>query len=104
VRGGMKVRTYRVLCRAVEEGVTYSWRRAHKHLDAPDAETVEEQIVTTVLNEVCQYFVALRLCATSNRRPRFHRIRFESSTAGRLGHIELTSPPQGLSGCMPTGS
>ena len=56
VRGGMTVRAYPVLCRAVEEGVAYGWRRAHKHIDAPDAETIEEQIVCTVLNEVCDYF------------------------------------------------
>jgi hypothetical protein len=56
VRGGMKIRAYLVLCRAVEEGVAYGWQRAHKHIDTPDAETIEEQIVTAVLNEVCQYF------------------------------------------------
>jgi hypothetical protein len=56
VRGGMKIRPYPVLCRAVEEGVAYGWQRAHKHVDAPDAETIEEQIVTAVLNEICQYF------------------------------------------------
>ena len=56
VRGGMKIRAYPVLCRAVEEGVAYGWRRAQKHIDTPDAQTIEEQIVTAVLNEVCQYF------------------------------------------------
>jgi hypothetical protein len=44
------------LCRAVEEGVAYGWRRAHKHIDTPDAATIEGQIVTAVLNEVCEYF------------------------------------------------
>jgi len=52
----MKVRAYPVLCRAIEDGVTYGWRRAHKHVDAPDAQTIEEQIVTAVVNEICQYF------------------------------------------------
>ena len=56
VRGGMKVRAYPVLCRAIEDGVAYGWRRAHKPLDAPDAQTIEEQIVTAVVNEICQYF------------------------------------------------
>ena len=56
VRGGMNVRAYPVLCRAVEEGVAYGLRRAHKHTDAPDVKTIEEQIVTGVLNEVCLYF------------------------------------------------
>ena len=37
-------------------GASTDWQRAHKHIDTPDAETIEEQIVTAVLNEVCQYF------------------------------------------------
>jgi hypothetical protein len=52
----MKIRAYPVLCRAVEEGVVYGWQRAHKHIDTPDAATIEEQIVTAVLSEICQYF------------------------------------------------
>lgn len=56
VRGGMKVRAYPVLLRAVEEGVAYGWRRAHKHTDKPDEAKIEEQIVTAVVNEVCEYF------------------------------------------------
>jgi hypothetical protein len=53
---GMRIRAYSVLRRAVEEGVAYGWQRAHKHIDTPDAGTIEEQIVTAVLHEVCQYF------------------------------------------------
>jgi hypothetical protein len=56
VRGGMKIRAYPILSRAVEEGVAYGWRRAHKHVDAPDAKSIEEQIVTAVLSEICEYF------------------------------------------------
>jgi hypothetical protein len=52
----MRIRAYPVLCRAVEEGVAYGWQHAHKHVDTPDAETIEQQIVSAVLNEVCQYF------------------------------------------------
>ncbi|MFL6603420.1 MAG: hypothetical protein ACJ8R9_19120 [Steroidobacteraceae bacterium] len=56
VRAGMRLRAHPVLCRAVEEGVAYGWRRAHKHIDAPDAQTIEEQIVEAVLSEVSQNF------------------------------------------------
>lgn len=56
VHSSKRVRAYPVLCHAVEEGVAYGWRRAHKHIDAPDAQTIEDQIVDAVLSEVCQYF------------------------------------------------
>jgi hypothetical protein len=56
VRGGMKTRAYPILCRAVEEGVAYGLRRAHKYNDAPDVKSIEEQVVTAVLNEICEYF------------------------------------------------
>ena len=56
VRGGMKVRAYDVLRRAVEEGAAYGWRRAHKHTDAPGEDAIVDQIVQGVLHEVCEYF------------------------------------------------
>jgi hypothetical protein len=67
VRGGMKIRAYPVLCRAIEEGVAYGWRRAHKHIDTPDVGSIEEQIVTAVLNEICQ----LSVCRFRELEPRF---------------------------------
>ena len=56
VHGGMKVRAYDVLRRAVEEGAAYGWRRAHKHTDTPGENAIVDQIVRGVLNEVCDYF------------------------------------------------
>jgi len=56
VRGGMKVRAYDVLRRAVEEGAAYGWRRAHKHTDTPGEDAIVDQIIQGVLNEVCDYF------------------------------------------------
>ena len=56
VTGGMKVRAYVVLRRAVEEGVAYGWQRAHKHTDSPGGEAVQDQIVTAVLSEVSEVF------------------------------------------------
>ena len=56
VTGGMRVRAYEVFRRAVEEGVAYGWHRAHKHTDTPNEEHVKDEIVTRVLNEVCEYF------------------------------------------------
>ena len=56
VTGGMRVRAYTVLQRAVEEGVAYGWRRAHKHTATPDESAIQDEIVTGILNEVCEYF------------------------------------------------
>ena len=56
VQCGINVRAYPVLCRAVEEGVRYGWRRAHKHTSTPDVNTVEQHIVDGVLGEICEYF------------------------------------------------
>ena len=56
VAGGMKVRAYEVLRRAVEEGVAYGWQRAHKHTDSPSGDAVQDQIVTAVLSEVSEVF------------------------------------------------
>ncbi|QRN98477.1 hypothetical protein JRI60_05325 [Archangium violaceum] len=56
VHGGMKVRAYDVLRRAVEEGATYGWRRAHKHTDTPEENAIVDQLIQGVLNEVCEYF------------------------------------------------
>jgi hypothetical protein len=52
----MVVRAYPILRRAVEEGVAYGYRRAHKHTDAPAVHAIEEHIVSAVMNEVCDYF------------------------------------------------
>lgn len=52
----LKVRSYPVMERAVEEGVGYGWRRAHKHTDKPDEDTAIEQIRQAVMNEICEAF------------------------------------------------
>ncbi|MBI3184698.1 MAG: hypothetical protein HYZ28_21385 [Myxococcales bacterium] len=56
VTGGMRVRAYEVLSRAVDEGVAYGWRRAHKHTDAPGEDAIKDQVTQAVLSEVCEYF------------------------------------------------
>lgn len=44
------------LTEAVEQGVAYGLRRAHKHTDAPSEETIREEIERAVLNEICCRF------------------------------------------------
>lgn len=56
ITGGMRVRAYDVLSRAVEDGVAYGWHRAHKHTDAPGEDAIKEQILQSVLSEICEVF------------------------------------------------
>jgi len=52
----MKVKTYAILRRAVEEGVKRGYMRAFKHTDTPAPEHVEDEIVTNVMGEICDVF------------------------------------------------
>ena len=54
--GGMTVKAYVVLERAVEDGFQYGWNRAHKHMDNPDREHIESEVVRAVLNSICDVF------------------------------------------------
>ena len=56
VSGGMRVRAYEVLRRAIEEGLEHGWRRAHKHTASPGEATLKDEVVQGILNEVCEYF------------------------------------------------
>lgn len=54
--GGMRVRVWAILERAVSEGITYGWNRAHKHAEHPDEELLKEQIERAVLAKIEEYF------------------------------------------------
>jgi hypothetical protein len=56
ITGRMRVRACDVFHRAVEEGISAGWRRAHKHTDSPGLDTIKEQILTEVINAVSEYF------------------------------------------------
>lgn len=49
VSGEVRLKASEVIARAVEEGVTCGWRRAHKHTDQPSAEGAIEAIETAVM-------------------------------------------------------
>ena len=50
----IQVKVYPVLERAVDAGVNYGYRRAHKHTDKPSEETIKEAICQQVMNELCE--------------------------------------------------
>ena len=54
--GGMKVRAYQVLLRAVHEGVGYGYQRAYKYAEEPDEGELRDTISEAVISEICEYF------------------------------------------------
>jgi hypothetical protein len=52
----LRVRTYALLERAIEDGAERGWLRAHKDVDSPDVEAIHEAIRECVLFEVMEYF------------------------------------------------
>ncbi len=50
----VKADIYKILSRAVGEGITYGWNRAHKHTDNPNEETIKDEIERAVMNEICE--------------------------------------------------
>ncbi len=51
-----RVNTYAVLRRAIEEGIVYGWRRAHKYTDTPTEPAAHDAILNAVMGEVCEVF------------------------------------------------
>jgi hypothetical protein len=45
-----------VLSRAIEEGVSYGWQRAHKHTETPDPQLIKETIEQAIENSICEVF------------------------------------------------
>lgn len=45
---------YGLVEQAVEGAILGGYRRAHKHTDTPDAETIQEEIRRSVMNELCE--------------------------------------------------
>ena len=50
----LRLRTYALVSRAVEEGVAYGLQRAYKYADAPTRENLCEYIEREVLNALCE--------------------------------------------------
>ena len=53
----IKLDTYALLERAVEEGVAYGYRRAYKHNDKPDGEAFIREIIRAVMGSLSDIVV-----------------------------------------------
>jgi hypothetical protein len=52
----MKPKFHKILEMAVEQGVSYGYRRAHKHIENPTEGAIIDSIVEQVMNSLDEYF------------------------------------------------
>ena len=52
----MKPNIQTILAKAIEEGISYGWHRAHKHTDSPDAHHVKGEIDNAIWNAIHEVF------------------------------------------------
>lgn len=52
----MKVKTYVILERAIEEGIVLGWNRAHKHTDKPSEGHLRDEILKAVMGSIDEVF------------------------------------------------
>ena len=56
VTGGLRVKAYDVLQRAVDDGLNFGWNRAHKHTDKPSEDAIKDAMFGAVMGEICDWF------------------------------------------------
>lgn len=49
----VRLNTYKIISDAIENGIKYGYRRAHKHIENPSEDTIIEQIHLAVMNDLC---------------------------------------------------
>lgn len=52
----MKPKIYTILAQAVEDGVRRGYRRAFKHVEAPNEESIIEAVDDAVMASILEYF------------------------------------------------
>lgn len=53
----VQIDTYKIIARAVEEGINYGWNRAHKHVDTPNEHHIKQEIEQAVLNSLSELLI-----------------------------------------------
>ena len=49
-------KTYELLDRCVDEGISFGYARAFKHTDAPSESAIHESIHREVMQQICEWF------------------------------------------------
>ena len=48
----LRIKSYPIISRAIEEGIELGWNRSHKHTDTPDPETVKDAIGRAIMERL----------------------------------------------------
>jgi len=49
----MRMRSYPIIARAVEEGIAFGLNRAYKHAEAPGREEIADSLQIEIMNALC---------------------------------------------------
>jgi len=52
----MKPKFHKILEMAIEQGVSYGYRRAHKHIENPTESAIIDNVVEGVMNSLYEWF------------------------------------------------
>lgn len=52
----MKPKTYQLLERCIDDGISLGYNRSYKHTDDPSEEHMKQEIFRAVMNEICEWF------------------------------------------------
>jgi hypothetical protein len=52
----MRPKFHKILEQAISEGVSYGYRRAHKHVENPTEGAIIDNVVEQVMNSLDEYF------------------------------------------------
>ena len=52
----MRAKDYDVAQMCVEAGVKLGWNRAHKHVESPSPEVIQDAIHDAIISELCEWF------------------------------------------------
>jgi len=53
----IRVNTYEVIAQAVENGISYGYKRAFKHTEKPDEDSIKEAIYQAVMNDLSEILI-----------------------------------------------
>ena len=53
----LKIDSYKIIARAVEEGIKHGCQRAHKYSDSPSQELLKSEIESSVMNHLSEIII-----------------------------------------------